>query len=481
MNRRELPRTASENATRDTKPKRIQSDVTVKKSCQPLEQAETAPQPSSHDPSLQADPAKRRQKRWIERISSTTIDPRLSPKLQEYDEIRRLGHGSYGEVFEVADATDTHYALKILSKKLMARENKTRFLQIESQSQRKLRESPNIVKLLRAFQDRENCYLVLELAENGGLDVVLQKYVALARESAVIILAQILVGICYMHSNGVLHRDLKPSNVLLNKDNVAKISDFGTAKLFSNLAELKGVPGSFVGSPDYVSPEIATCSEIGPECDLWSFGCIVYTLFAGRPPFYTKSGSQYATFQKIVHGELEMADYVPEDVRDLVSKLLRKEPKERLGHDECFEEENLCYLSIKSHPLFAGIDWETVGTLPPPPFASFEPAFEVFKKEEREQEKTAKIGGDQEVTVSEALITLESADGAKEASIVVTNKGRVVIQDVDGDEVWASFSLDNCSLDLEGREVTICSGEEVYRAKLDEEGTWESKMPEFFA
>lgn len=137
-----------------------------------------------------------------------------------------------------------------------------------------------------------------------------------------------------------------------------KITDFGTAKLL-DIPDRNDSPvatpqdsgddtasraNSFVGTAEYVSPELLTDKSACKSSDLWAFGCIVYQLLAGRPPF--KAGNEYQTFQKIVNLEYDFPHAFPEQARDLVSKLLVLDPSQRLTIRE-----------IKKHPFFEGQEW----------------------------------------------------------------------------------------------------------------------------
>lgn len=175
--------------------------------------------------------------------------------------------------------------------------------------------------------------------------------------------AQILDAIAYMHSRGVIHRDLKPENVLLDDKMHIKITDFGTAKILvppkrpqGDGADPSSYPDdlvggvddarakSFVGTAEYVSPELLTDKAACKASDLWAFGCIIFQLLSGRPPF--KAANEYQTFQKIVHLEYEFPKGFPAVSRDLVERLLVLDPTKRLTIEH-----------IKNHKFFEGIEW----------------------------------------------------------------------------------------------------------------------------
>jgi 3-phosphoinositide dependent protein kinase-1 len=177
--------------------------------------------------------------------------------------------------------------------------------------------------------------------------------------------AQILDTIEYMHSRGVIHRDLKPENVLLDDKMHIKITDFGTAKILdppkrppqqngegSGVSAARDHTGgaedsranSFVGTAEYVSPELLTDKAACKASDLWAFGCMVFQLLAGRPPF--KASNEYQTFQKIVNLEYEFPKGFPPVAKDLVERLLVLDPAKRLNIEH-----------IKKHEFFEGLEW----------------------------------------------------------------------------------------------------------------------------
>lgn len=314
---------------------------------------------------------------WIERgaaVSQIVSQESISGGVDQDDEadtvIRRtvkdfvfgkdLGEGSYSTVVLATDKhTAKKYAVKILDKRHIIKEKKVKYVNIEKHSLNRLNESPGIVSLFFTFQDKYSLYFVLEYAANGELLNLIKKYGSLNEDATKHLGAQILDAIHFMHENGVVHRDIKPENILLDEKFRVKITDFGTAKL---LEKRKGETGieedypvdvrakSFVGTAEYVSPELLDSKYCGKPGDIWAFGCILYQMVAGKPPF--KATNEYLTFQKITKLQYAFSAGFPLILRDLIKKILVLQPLRRSTIDK-----------IQIHPFFAGINfleiWET--------------------------------------------------------------------------------------------------------------------------
>uniref|UniRef100_A0A8B9HL51 3-phosphoinositide-dependent protein kinase 1 n=1 Tax=Astyanax mexicanus TaxID=7994 RepID=A0A8B9HL51_ASTMX len=187
-------------------------------------------------------------------------------------------------------------------------------------------DNPFFVKLYFTFQDAEKLYFGLSYAKNGELLRYIRKIGSFDETCTRFYTAELVSALQYLHSVGIIHRDLKPENILLNEEMHIQITDFGTAKQFSS-DSTQTRANSFVGTAQYVSPELLTKKSACKSSDLWALGCIVYQLVAGLPPF--RAANEYLIFQKIIKLEYDFPEKFFPKAKDLVEKLLvnRNTPK----------------------------------------------------------------------------------------------------------------------------------------------------------
>ena len=244
-----------------------------------------------------------------------------------YENIKKLGKGSFGKVFQVRNkSTNKFYACKKISKLNM---NKAQF-QKEIEILMRM-DHPNIIKLYEVFESDNSMYLIMEECFGGELfDRILsriKKNDLYNEKEACKIMQQVIGAIEYCHNNGIVHRDLKPENLLYayegeEENNPIKIVDFGLSQNINYNKTLS----SKVGTAYYVPPEILA-GKYNEKCDIWSAGVILYILLSGEPPF--NDSNDNLIYAKIKKFDFSFPDNkwknISKEAKDLLSKMLVKE------------------------------------------------------------------------------------------------------------------------------------------------------------
>lgn len=301
-----------------------------------------------------------------------------SNSAQNYQFQDFLGEGSYSSVYTAVSLVNQQvYAIKVIQKRLLQKENKVRYATSERAILSKLGAAnhPGIIKLYSAFQDLNSLYFAFELAPNGDLFKQIRRLGSFNITGTRYYAATILDAVTFIHSMNIIHRDLKPENILLDANMRPKISDFGSAKdksIAVVTTDAKSLKGSFVGTPEYASPEMLVPPTITTRAsDIWAYGCVVYQFIAGRPPF--KESTDYLTMKKIQEGKYSFPDGFDDVIKTLVEGCLVTNPVNRTTSGD-----------LRKHEFFADIDWDTVWKIPPPELesglvAAPEPRDEEFK------------------------------------------------------------------------------------------------------
>ncbi|KAK3571771.1 hypothetical protein QTP86_018702, partial [Hemibagrus guttatus] len=256
-------------------------------------------------------------------------------------------------------------SVKILEKRHIMKENKAQYVKRERDVMSNL-DHPFFVKLYFTFQDEEKLYFGLSYAKNGELLKYIRKIGSFDETCTRFYSAEIVCALEYLHQKGIIHRDLKPENILLSEDMHIQITDFGTAKQLSSDSR-QARANSFVGTAQYVSPELLTEKSACKSSDLWALGCIIYQLVAGLPPF--RAGNEYLIFQKIIKLEYEFPEKFFPKAKNLVEQLLLLDPCKRIGCEEMGG-----YKPLKSHPFFESISWDDLHLQTPPKLTPYLPA-----------------------------------------------------------------------------------------------------------
>ena len=189
----------------------------------------------------------------------------------------------------------------------------------------KLIDHPNVLNLYDVWETSTELYLIMEYVPGGELFDYLVKRGRLPVSEALHYFQQIIYAVDYCHRFNICHRDLKPENLLLDKDKNIKVADFGMAAWEAGERMLE----TSCGSPHYASPEIVAGKAYhGNASDIWSCGIILFALLTGRLPF--DDDNIRSLLQKVKVGVFEMPDEIRGDARDLLRKMLEKEPERRI-------------------------------------------------------------------------------------------------------------------------------------------------------
>lgn len=202
-------------------------------------------------------------------------------------------------------------------------------LQAEIKIHRSLKHK-HICEYKHFFEDKNNCYILLELCHNQSMNELLKRRKRLTEPEVKYYLSQLLQSVLFMHQQNVIHRDLKLGNLFLDKQLRIKVGDFGLASKLSASDEKRR---TICGTPNYIAPEVIDGDKEKRghsfEVDVWSMGVIFYTLLIGKPPYESKDVK--STYQRILRNEYSFPSHIPisQDARDLIANMLQTRPDRR--------------------------------------------------------------------------------------------------------------------------------------------------------
>lgn len=250
--------------------------------------------------------------------------------LGPYRIVRELGRGGMGTVYEaVGTETNQPAAIKLLSAALAREEGFRDRFEAEIETLLKLKH-PNIVRLFGFGEQEGNLFYAMELVDGSSLEEELRGGRRFTWREVTQIGIQTSRALRHAHDRGVIHRDIKPGNLLVTEDGQVKLSDFGIARLFGSTGMTS--LGSVLGTAEYMAPEQAGGSPVGPRADLYSLGAVFYVLLTGRPVFQAKSLPEVLhkhRFEKPDPVGRHAAD-VPAMLEAIIAQLLEKDPAGRV-------------------------------------------------------------------------------------------------------------------------------------------------------
>src|SRR5215468_8383545 len=270
---------------------------------------------------------------------STTpaVCPNLPPELAGHPRFRlqwELGRGGMGVVYLARQTMmDRQVVIKVINRSLLDQPGAVDRFRYEIRAAAQL-SHPNIVTAYDAEEAGDLHMLVMEFVPGESLAEVVQRRGPLPVVNACHYVRQAALGLQHAHEQGMVHRDIKPQNLMLTPKGRVKILDFGLAKVVSEEHSSTGLTasGACMGTPDYIAPEQATDARTADiRADLYSLGCTLYCLLAGRPPFREDTAMMtiLAHMQKEPQPLPELRPDVPEALWQVVGRLLAKDPASR--------------------------------------------------------------------------------------------------------------------------------------------------------
>lgn len=240
--------------------------------------------------------------------------------------------------------TGVVYAMKVLKKQHLVQRKQVQHTQTERRVLETI-DHPFIVSLRFAFQTDDKLYMVCDYFSGGELFFHLKNTGRFEELRARYYAAQIVSALECLHKHSVVYRDLKPENVLLDEDGNIRLTDFGLSKQSVSGGALTH---TFCGTPEYLAPEVIEGKGYGQAVDWWSLGTLLYEMMTGLPPFYHENLN--VMYEKILKSKLTFPTHLSAAAQGLLSRLLDRNPKTRLGATSADE--------IKKHEFFIGLDWE---------------------------------------------------------------------------------------------------------------------------
>ena len=268
-------------------------------------------------------------------ILSPTVELGFERECNKYDFIRDknpLGKGAFGEVWKVTHENSKKvYCIKMMTKRDIFEQKLINQINKEIGIMYNINH-PYSVKLYNHFEDNEKLYLIMELASNGNLYNFIQNnknQKIKTKEMIKKIIIQVIEIIKYLHSLDIIYRDIKPENILLDKDYNVKLCDYGWASYLS-----KGqFCSAYCGTPEYVSPEVIKKYPYNEKVDIWGIGVLIFELVFGYPPFTSNFNED--RFNNIKEGKINWPkDLNDMELKDLIGKILKVNPKDRISLDE---------------------------------------------------------------------------------------------------------------------------------------------------
>nr|AML77124.1 putative LOV domain-containing protein [Alangium chinense] len=338
---------------------------------------------SNHSKLVHPKPHRKDNSSW--KAIQTIVDSGEQIGLKHFRPIKPLGSGDTGSVHLVELCeTGEYFAMKAMDKGIMLNRNKVHRACAEREILDML-DHPFLPALYASFQTKTHICLITDYCPGGELFVLLdrQPRKVLKEDAVRFFAAEVVVALEYLHCQGIIYRDLKPENILLQSNGHVSLTDFDLSCLTSCkpqllipetnekkkrqksqqtpifMAEPMRASNSFVGTEEYIAPEIITGAGHTSAVDWWALGILLYEMLYGYTPFRGKTRQK--TFANILHRDLKFPGSISVSLqaKQLIYRLLHRDPKNRLASCEGANE-------VKKHPFFRGVNWALVRCMDPP-------------------------------------------------------------------------------------------------------------------
>lgn len=305
-----------------------------------------------------------RNKDWVEEFEKQKRS--LTPRnwTNEYSNVTlgdletrgTLGVGGFGRVELVTLKTDREksFALKKLKKKVMVEQQQQEHVLNEKHIMQAC-DSAFICKLYQTYKDSKYVYFLMEVCLGGDVWTTLQKRRYFDDATAQFMVGCVVEAFDHLHSLNIVYRDLKPENLMLDSRGYLKLVDFGFSKKIG-----PSKTWTFAGTPEYVAPEIILNRGHDRAVDYWALGILTHELLVGKPPF--RATDHMTTYNKILKGieVVGIPSIVSKNASNLIKKLLRLRPSERLGYQRNGIQD------IRDHKWFNSFNWQGLQRLTMP-------------------------------------------------------------------------------------------------------------------
>uniref|UniRef100_A0A8C3A8Y5 Protein kinase C n=1 Tax=Cyclopterus lumpus TaxID=8103 RepID=A0A8C3A8Y5_CYCLU len=257
-----------------------------------------------------------------------------------------LGKGSFGKVLLAElKGRGEYFAVKALKKDVVLMDDDVECTMVEKRVLALAWENPFLTHLYSTFHTKEHLFFVMEYLNGGDLMFHIQEKGRFDLNRATFYSSEIICGLQFLHTKGIIYRDLKLDNVMLDHEGHIKIADFGMCKE-NVFGENRAT--TFCGTPDYIAPEILLGQKYSFSVDWWSFGVLLYEMLIGQSPYHGDDEDEL--FESIRMDTPHYPRWINKEAKDMLERLFERDPTRRLG----------IVGNIRLHPFFNTINWQAL-------------------------------------------------------------------------------------------------------------------------